>query len=147
MSFRKLSILAVITMTLLSVAAHSDPVDYRIMLRTISGIETPYNQPNKIGQAGERAEFQFTAEVWKHYSNVPFKSIGSRKNRQEVQRVALRHLLNIESTLEKRHVAVTPYNIAIAWNGGLYRSEYLPRHRDYAQRASNLYERYRSESK
>lgn len=76
--------------------------------------------------------------TWKMHTNVPFQQA---LNREISDTVAIRHYEWIKRGLEAAKVPATPYNIALAWNGGLTAAitGRAPRRaHDYASRASNL---------
>lgn len=79
------------------------------------------------------------ASTWVMYSKVPFSRISRPEHQKEVERVARRHIFTIKMALIERGWEVTPYNIALGWNGGPSKLIYLPRHKDYAKRVENLY--------
>jgi len=118
--------------------AHSKEVNPDLLLRCIAEVES-HNVSTKIGQQGERSRYQFMPQTWVMYSKVPFSQIGRFDNQTEVERVARRHIFTIKMALIQRGWEVTPYNIALGWNGGPSKLIYLPRHKDYAKRVENLY--------
>jgi hypothetical protein len=72
------------------------------------------------------------------HTNVPFSQALDRTVADDV---AVRHYEWLRRGLEAARVPVTPYMIALAWNGGLTAAVAgrAPRvARDYAQRAANL---------
>jgi hypothetical protein len=83
-------------------------------------------------------------QTWVLYSIVPFKLIGCSVVQLEVERVANLHVKTIKRILTERGIEVTPYTIALAWNGGPDRLIYLPRHIDYAIRVEQLYNSHQS---
>lgn len=58
-------------------------------------------------------------------------------------RTPLGHLKWIKRTLVKRGMVPTPYLVALCWNSGcttVFERRELARHRDFAERARNIYE-------
>jgi hypothetical protein len=131
----------IITILLIVSSATAKEVNVSILLRSIAEVES-MGRPEMIGQAGERSEYQFMAATWKQYSKVPHRTIGQEKNHNEVVRVAKKHIETIKKSITEYGKEVTPFRIALAWNAGPDRLSFQSRHRDYAQRVSNLYETY-----
>jgi hypothetical protein len=106
-------------------------------LEAIHKLENPRNSP-KPGRHGELGAYQFRSSTWRMHTAVPFQRAI---NRETSDIVAVKHYEWIKRGLEAARVPATPYNIALAWNGGLGAviSGRSPRvAHDYAQRAANL---------
>jgi hypothetical protein len=106
-------------------------------LEAIHNLENPRNSP-KPGRHGELGAYQFRAATWRMHTNVPF---NYAIDRGASDAVAIKHYEWIKRGLEAARMPATPYNIALAWNGGLGAviSGKSPRvAHDYAQRAVNL---------
>jgi hypothetical protein len=106
-------------------------------LEAIHKLENPRNSP-KPGRHGELGAYQFRASTWRMHTKVPFQ-MAIDKGASDA--VAVKHYEWIKRGLEAARVPATPYNIALAWNGGLGAviSGKSPRvAHDYAQRATNL---------
>lgn len=116
-------------------------------LEAIHKLENPENSP-KPGRFGELGAYQFRSITWRMHTSIPFRQAIDRETSDAV---AVLHYEWIKRGLEAARKPVTPYFIALAWNGGLSAaiSGRAPRAaRDYAQRASNLaasYEQARQE--
>ncbi len=106
-------------------------------LEAIHSIENPHNSPQP-GRFGELGAYQFRESTWRTYTSVPFRRA---LDRQASDDVAVRHYEWIKERLVRNGFEVTPYNVALAWNGGvsaLLRSAVPATTRDYAQRVSNV---------
>lgn len=106
-------------------------------LEAIHKLENPQNSP-KPGRHGELGAYQFRSMTWRMHTAIPFQRAIHRETSDAV---AVMHYEWIKKGLEAARKPATPYNIALAWNGGLSAaiSGRAPRAaRDYAQRASNL---------
>lgn len=69
------------------------------------------------GAAGERGPWQIKAEVWAmHMPGIPF---AKAREEAPARACALKHIAWLAGRLEARGVAVTPFNLAAAWNAGL----------------------------
>jgi hypothetical protein len=111
------------------------------VLEAIHKLENPQNSP-KPGRHGELGAYQFRSMTWRMHTSVPFQRAI---NRETSDVVAVKHYEWIKRGLEEARVPATPYNIALAWNGGLGAviSGRSPRiAHDYAQRATNLASSY-----
>lgn len=84
-------------------------------LQAIHMIENPTNS-TRIGSRGELGPYQFRPSTWKMHTKKPFSLAA---NRQEADRVAVKHYDWIKQGLERSGVEATPYRIALAWNAGL----------------------------
>jgi hypothetical protein len=106
-------------------------------LEAIHKLENPLNLP-KPGRHGELGAYQFRQSTWRMHTSVPFERARDRSTSDVV---AVKHYEWLKRGLEAARVPATPYNIALAWNGGLSAviSKRSPRiAHDYAQRAVNL---------
>ena len=106
-------------------------------LEAIHKLENPQNSP-KPGRHGELGAYQFRSMTWRMHTSIPF---SRAINRETSDSVAVMHYEWLKKGLEAARKPATPYNIALAWNGGLSAaiSGRSPRAaRDYAQRAMNL---------
>lgn len=106
-------------------------------LEAIHKLENPQNSP-KPGRFGELGAYQFRSSTWRMHTSIPFQQAIHRETSDVV---AVMHYEWIKKSLEAARKPATPYNIALAWNGGVSAviSGRAPRAaRDYAQRAANL---------
>ena len=106
-------------------------------LEAIHKLENPSNS-SRPGRHGELGAYQFRASTWRIHTTVPFERALDRGTSDII---AVQHYEWIKERLEEARVAATPYNIALAWNGGVKaviagRSPRVAH--DYAQRAANL---------
>jgi hypothetical protein len=106
-------------------------------LEAIHQLENPRDS-EAPGAFGELGAYQFREETWKMHTEAPFSRALDRRSSDAV---AVKHYDWIKSELEKRGVVVTPFNVALAWNGGI-KAVLDPRPPvavlDYATRAANL---------
>lgn len=106
-------------------------------LEAIHCLENPRDL-TRPGARGELGAYQFRAATWRMHTSVPFARAIDRRVSDDV---AIRHYEWLKRGLEGAGLMATPYNIALAWNGGL---EAVVRGcspavaHDYAQRATNL---------
>lgn len=106
-------------------------------LEAIHHIENPSNS-SRPGRYGELGAYQFRRGTWRMHTKVPFEKALDRSISEEV---AIRHYEWLRRGLARNGWAQTPYNIALAWNGGLtavIRGKASASTRDYAQRVANL---------
>lgn len=106
-------------------------------LEAIHHLENPRNSP-RPGRHGELGAYQFRASTWRMHTDEPFERALDRAT---ADRIAVKHYEWLKRGLEKARVPATPYNIALAWNGGLdaaIRGRSPRVAHDYAQRATNL---------
>lgn len=106
-------------------------------LEAIHQLENPRNL-TRPGPFGELGAYQFRAATWRMHTTMPFERA---LDRQMSDRVAVKHYEWLKRGLEAARVPATPYNIALAWNGGLSaaingRSPLAAR--VYADRVTNL---------
>lgn len=106
-------------------------------LEAIHKLENPENH-TRPGARGELGAYQFRVTTWRMHTSTPFvRAI----DRETSDLVAMRHYEWLKRGLEAARLPSTPYNIALAWNGGLAAAVAgrSPRAaHDYAQRAANL---------
>jgi hypothetical protein len=106
-------------------------------LEAIHQLENPYDT-TVPGAYGELGAYQFREITWKMHTQAPFSRALDRRSSDAV---AVKHYDWIKSELERRGVAATPYNVALAWNGGIKavtEGHPLAVAVDYASRAANL---------
>jgi len=106
-------------------------------LEAIHQLENPYNTETP-GSCGELGPYQFREQTWKMHTQAPFIRALDRRSSDAV---AVKHYDWIKSELERRQIPVTPFNVALVWNGGVRAvldgnppSAVV----DYASRAANL---------
>ena len=112
-------------------------------LEAIHWIENPRNS-QEPGRYGELGAYQFREVTWRMHTSVPFARANDRKASDQV---AVRHYEWLKSGLVRAGIEITPYTIALAWNGGLtavVRGTISESTRDYADRVSNTAERLRN---
>jgi hypothetical protein len=106
-------------------------------LEAIHRIENPRDSM-RPGRHGELGAYQFRRATWRMYTKRPFEEA---LNRDTSERVALRHYDWICRGLLRNGMEETPYNIGLAWNGGLMaavQGRASAAAQDYAERVSNL---------
>lgn len=106
-------------------------------LQAIHWVENPHNS-TKPGPCGELGAYQFREGTWRMHTQVPFRQAIDRTH---ADAVAIRHYEWIKRGLVRAGLPVTPYHIALAWNGGLaatVRGRISASTRNYAERVSNL---------
>jgi hypothetical protein len=106
-------------------------------LEAIHMLENP-SDSHAPGSFGELGAYQFREQTWKMYTQAPFSRALDRRSSDAV---AVKHYDWIKGELVKRGVAVTPYTVALAWNGGIRAvvAGHPPAAAvDYASRAANL---------
>jgi hypothetical protein len=130
-------LLSTLALALLGVVtAHASPTR-SATLEAIHKLENPRNL-TKPGPHGELGAYQFRSTTWRMHTSIPFERALDRAVSDSV---AIRHYEWLKRGLEKARIPATPYNIALAWNGGLGAviSGKSPRVAHYyAQRAVNL---------
>jgi len=115
------------------------------VLEAIHLVENPCDV-RRPGRHGELGAYQFRPETWRMHSAAPFVQALDRATSEAV---AIQHYEWICRRLERGGRPVTPYNIALAWNGGwqaAVKGRAIPAARDYAQRVTNLVEEGRRQS-
>jgi hypothetical protein len=120
------------------------PLDENKLLAAIAAVETGTTNlarpSRKVGRAGERSAWQFTAATWRRYTRTPFAAASSDAILAHL--VAQLHLRYLRLELESRGHLTSPYNIALAWNAGprcVFTDTASIPSRDYARRVDNLY--------
>lgn len=106
-------------------------------LEAIHWIENPRNSP-RPGPCGELGAYQFRENTWRMHTSVPFSRAIERPHSDAV---AVKHYEWIKRGLTRAGVEVTPYTVALAWNGGLaatVRGRAPRAAHDYAERVSNI---------
>jgi hypothetical protein len=106
-------------------------------LEAIHQLENPGDKATP-GSFGELGAYQFREQTWKMHTMAPFSRALDRRSSDAV---AVKHYDWIKAELERRGLEVTPYNIALAWNGGIraVTGGHPPAVAvDYASRAANL---------
>jgi hypothetical protein len=106
-------------------------------LEAIHWIENPHNT-SRPGLYGELGAYQFREMTWRMHTSVPFARALDRKASDDV---AIRHYEWLKQGLVRNGIEATPYNIALAWNGGLsavVRGSVPSAARDYAERVTNI---------
>ena len=132
-----LRLCAVALAVFLAQSARADEVTRSETLRAIHRIENPRNSP-RPGRHGELGAYQFRRSTWRMHTRLPFERALDRSASDEV---AIRHYEWLRRGLERNGLAETPYNIALAWNGGLdatVRGSASQAAHDYAERVNNL---------
>lgn len=89
----------------------------------------------KIGKHGEFSDWQIKPSTWYQYSNINIP-ISTYSQQRKVASVILR---DYERILVHRHIPVTPYTLALAWNAGPYATSYTTFNLLYAHRAVHYY--------
>jgi hypothetical protein len=84
-------------------------------LEAIHQLENPNNTPEP-GACGELGPYQFREQTWKMHTAAPFSRALDRNSSDAV---AVKHYEWLKAELVRRGIAVKPYTIALAWNGGL----------------------------
>jgi len=106
-------------------------------LQAIHMVENPTNS-QRFGPHGELGPYQFRRSTWRMYTK---KSFYAALDRQESDRVAVKHYEWIREGLVRNGIEPSPYHIAEAWNAGLQAA--INRHigaasRSYAERVNSL---------
>jgi hypothetical protein len=128
---------AVFVLTFLSATTGAFATERWATLEAIHQLENPRDS-DLPGNLGELGAYQFREQTWKMHTAAPFRRALDRRSSDAV---AVKHYDWIKAELEKRGITVTPYMIALAWNGGI--KAVLEGHPpapavDYASRAANL---------
>lgn len=124
-------------LVLLSLTHRASATERWETLQAIHWVENPRNS-SRPGPCGELGAYQFRETTWRMHSQVPFSRAIERAHSDAV---AVKHYEWIKRGLGRAGMEVTPYNIALAWNGGLaatVRGRVPPAARDYAERVSNI---------
>lgn len=115
----------------------AEAADRALVLEVIHQLENPRNL-TRPGRYGELGPYQFRAATWRMHTNLPFRRALDRSISDQI---AIKHYEWLKRGLERARMPATPYNIALAWNGGLSAAitgKAPRRAHDYAQRAANL---------
>lgn len=131
--FRGLLTLGVFFAVMLFLPTTSSAADRWEILQAIHLIENPTNSL-RVGRSGELGPYQFRPSTWKMHTKKPFHLAA---NREEADRVAVKHYEWIRRGLERAGVPATTYRIALAWNAGLsasLRADAPRSSHDYASR-------------
>lgn len=106
-------------------------------LEAIHKLENPRNLTRR-GAHGELGAYQFKPSTWRMHTNEPFERALERSMSDVV---AVKHYEWLKRRLEEARLPATPYNIALAWNGGIGAvirgTSPMVAHR-YAERAATL---------
>jgi hypothetical protein len=116
---------------------HAAPQAEMDFLSAVRQVESGDRYDCPPGRAGELGAYQFRREVWSRYTEASF----AQAQTPVADEVAARHYAWIAGQLEARGLAVSPWNLAVAWNSGLgtLANRRIPRAtRDYADRVANL---------
>jgi hypothetical protein len=112
-------------------------------LEAIHQLENPNDTPQP-GRCGELGPYQFREQTWKMHTVAPF---SRALDRHSSDAVAVKHYEWLKAELVRRGIAVRPYSIAMAWNGGLgavIQPDPPASAVDYATRVANLAADYES---
>jgi len=115
-------------------------------LEAIHHVENPRNV-SRPGSYGELGAYQFRRSTWKSHTKVPF---SRAIHRDESDRVAVKHYEWLKRGLVRNGMPITPYNIALGWNGGLdamVKGSSPRRAHEYAGRVANLAPAIEAEAK
>jgi hypothetical protein len=85
------------------------------ILLAIHWVENPRNL-TKPGPQGELGAYQFRESTWRMHTKLPFRYAAEKAHADPV---AVRHYDWIARGLIRNGMEVTPYNVGLAWNGGL----------------------------
>lgn len=106
-------------------------------LEAIRAVENPRNTM-RPGKHGELGVYQFRRVTWRMHTDMPFERALDRDAAEEV---AIKHYEWVKRGLVRNGLAATPYNIALAWNGGLsaaVQGRASKAAHNYAERVNNL---------
>jgi hypothetical protein len=106
-------------------------------LEAIHQLENP-RDTHAPGQYGELGPYQFKEQVWRVYTREPF---ARALDRRAADAVAVKHYNWIKGQLERLGLTVSPYLVALVWNGGMgaVLGDNPPSAAvDYASRAANI---------
>jgi hypothetical protein len=126
-----------LALAFLTAAAPAAASERWATLQAIHLLENPFDTA-RPGSLGELGAYQFREGTWKMYTSAPFELATDRRVSDAV---AIKHYEWLKAELERRGFEVTPFRIALAWNGGVGAA--VARHPaptavDYANRAANL---------
>jgi hypothetical protein len=106
-------------------------------LEAIHQLENP-SDTSRPGPCGELGAYQFREQTWRMHTLAPFRRALDRTLSDAV---AVKHYDWIKAELLRRGIAVSPYTVALVWNGGI-RAVLDPNPAasiaDYAARAANI---------
>ena len=108
-------------------------------LQAINLVENPTNS-TRMGSHGELGPYQFRQATWKMHTKKPFYLAT---NREEADRIAVKHHEWIREQLVRNGIEPSPYHIALAWNAGVtaaIRKSAPSRSHNYAARVQALTE-------
>ena len=103
--------------------------------RMIDAIAYAERSHGKIGAKGEFSDWQIMPSTWYQHTRIDLYTSNYYQQRT-VALVIMRHFARI---LESRHIAVTPHNLAVAWNAGPYATNITTLTELYAYRANRYY--------
>jgi hypothetical protein len=106
-------------------------------LEAIHRVENP-RDVTAPGRHGELGAYQFRASTWRMHTSLPF---AQALDRAASERVAVRHYEWLRRGLVRNGLADNPYNIALAWNGGLsaaVQGRASSSAHEYAERVNNI---------
>ncbi len=106
-------------------------------LEAIRAVENPRNTA-RPGKHGELGVYQFRRVTWRMHTDMPFERAVERDASEQV---ALKHYEWVKRGLVRNGLPATPYNIALAWNGGLsatVQGRASKAAHNYAERVNNL---------
>lgn len=124
---------AVVTLTIPPPRA----LDLDLMLDVIA--QTEAWDGHSVGRAGEIGPWQITPAVWSRYMHGTMRGAPL----EQLRYVAFRHVSDLIKQLKARGHAVTPFNVGLAYNGGigLVGQKTVPRAKfEYATRCENLFD-------
>lgn len=126
------------------IAGEPASVEESRLLAAIAQVETGTSNlarpSRKVGRAGERSAWQFTAATWHRYTSRRFSDASTDATLAHL--IASLHLRFLRLELESRGQAAGPYNLALAWNAGpaaVIKNRVGTSSYDYAGRVWNLY--------
>lgn len=135
----RLCALLVLSSACIGIANTAQAASRWATLEAIHRLENPRNL-TRPGRYGELGAYQFRASTWQMHTKEPFHRA---LDRGVADRVAVKHYEWLKRGLERAGLQASPYNIALAWNGGLTAAikGRAPRvAHAYAQRAENIAE-------
>ena len=128
---------AALTLGFFTAPAKADFTDRWETLQAIHMVENPTNS-SRFGPHGELGPYQFRRTTWKQYTT---KSFRTALDRDESDRVAVKHYEWIKQGLRRNGIDPTAYHIALAWNAGLeaaIRGHIGAGSRSYAERVQTI---------
>src|ERR1700690_1268707 len=105
----------ILALALLFPAATARASERWATLEAIHQLENPNDTPQP-GPCGELGPYQFRERTWRMHTVAPFTRALDRHSSDAV---AVKHYEWLKAELTRRGIVVTPYTIALAWNGGL----------------------------